>query len=155
MNAFEVLKKQHREVSDLFERLKPFAESSPQNRQQVFPQIKEKLDIHTQIEETIFYPTIRKAAETHQITLEGFVEHHVIKMLLRELEGMDIVTDQWAAKLQVLNENVEHHVEEEEDEMFGKARDVLSQEQLNQIGAQLQEETKRLEQQRKSSAAGR
>ena len=85
--------------------------------------------------------------------LEGFEEHHVIKMLLKELESMPVDTEKWTAKIKVLQENVEHHVEEEEGEMFQKARDVLSEDEINQLGEQLEELKKQLQQQMKKSAA--
>ncbi len=66
---------------------------------------------------------------------------------------MPVDTEQWAAKLKVLKENVEHHVEEEEGEMFQKAREVLSEEQINQLGAQMEEEKKRQEGQTKKARA--
>src|ERR1051326_1407338 len=109
-------------------------------------------DIPALIEETIFYPSIKRAAETREIVLEGFEEHHVIKMLLKELEAMPVDTEEWAAKVKVLQENVEHHVEEEEGEMFQKARDVLSEDEINQLGEQMEEMKKQLQQQMKKSA---
>jgi hemerythrin superfamily protein len=119
----------------------------------LFAQIKQELDIHARIEETIFYPSIKKAAATREIVLEGFEEHHVIKLLLKELESMPVDTEEWAAKMKVLQENVEHHVEEEEGEMFQKARDVLSESEINQLGEQMQELKTQLKQQAKGTAA--
>ena len=74
-------------------------------------------------------------------------------MLLKELEAIPVDTEQWTAKIKVLQENVEHHVEEEEGEMFQKARDVLSEDDINQLGAQMEEMKKQLQQQAKKSAA--
>ena len=153
MNAFQLLKEDHKKVSGLFEQIEPTTERAEKTRTELFAQLKTELDIHARIEEAIFYPSIKRAAATRDVVLEGFEEHHVIKMLLKELEAIPVDTEQWTAKFKVLQENVEHHVEEEEGEMFQKARDVLSEEQINQLGVQLEEMKKQLQQQIRKSAA--
>ncbi|HZT58620.1 MAG TPA: hemerythrin domain-containing protein [Pyrinomonadaceae bacterium] len=153
MNAFQLLKEDHQKVSGLFQQVEPTTERAEKTRTELFAQIKQELDIHARIEETIFYPSIKKAAATREIVLEGFEEHHVIKLLLKELESMPVDTEEWAAKMKVLQENVEHHVEEEEGEMFQKARDVLSESEINQLGEQMQELKTQLKQQAKGTAA--
>ena len=151
MNVFELLKTDHKKVSGIFEKLEPTTERAVKTREELFTKLKEELDLHAHIEETIFYPAIKQEAETRAITLEGFEEHHVIKTLLKELEAMSVESEQWTAKLKVLQENVEHHVEEEEGEMFKSAREVLTKEQINDLGARMEEEKQR--QQKKASAA--
>ena len=152
MNAFQLLKEDHQKVSGIFQQIEPTTERAEKTRTELFAQLKQELDIHARIEETIFYPSIKRAAETREIVLEGFEEHHVIKMLLKELEAMPVDTEEWAAKIKVLQENVEHHVEEEEGEMFQKARDVLSEDEINRLGGQMEEMKKQLQQQMKKSA---
>ena len=152
MNAFQLLKEDHQKVSGIFQQIEPTTERAEKTRTELFAQLKQELDIHARIEETIFYPSIKRAAETREIVLEGFEEHHVIKMLLKELEAMPVDTEEWAAKIKVLQENVEHHVEEEEGEMFQKARDVLSEDEINRLGEQMEEMKKQLQQQMKKSA---
>jgi hypothetical protein len=153
MNAFQLLKEDHQKVSGIFQQLEPTTERAEKTRTELFARLKDELDIHARIEETIFYPAIKQAAETREIVLEGFEEHHVIKMLLKELESVPVDTEQWSAKLKVLQENVEHHVEEEEGEMFQKARQVLTEEQINELGARMEEEKKRLQEQTKTAGA--
>ena len=153
MNAFQLLKEDHQKVSGLFQQLEPTTERAEKTRTELFAKLKEELDVHAKVEETIFYPAIKQAAETREIVLEGFEEHHVIKMLLKELESLPVDTEQWSAKLKVLQENVEHHVEEEEGEMFQKARQVLTEEQIDDLGARMEEEKKRLLQQTKTAGA--
>ena len=153
MNAFQLLKEDHKKVDGLFKQLEPTTERAEKTRTELFAKLKEELDVHARIEETIFYPAIKQAAETREIVLEGFEEHHVVKMILKELDEVPVDTEQWTAKLKVLQENVEHHVEEEEGEMFQKARQVLTEEQINRLGAQMEEEKKRLLQQTKSAGA--
>ena len=142
MNAFELLKKDHQKVAGIFEKLEPTTEKAVKTREELFGHLKEALDIHAHIEETIFYPALKKEAETRAITLEGFEEHHVIKILLKELAGLAVDSEAWTAKLKVLKENVEHHVEEEEEEMFKTARQVLSEEQIEELGTRMEREKK-------------
>jgi hemerythrin-like domain-containing protein len=153
MNAFQLLKEDHQKVSGLFQQLEPTTERAEKTRTELFAKLQQELDIHAKIEESIFYPAIKQEAETREIVLEGFEEHHVVKMLLKELEALPVDTEQWTAKLKVLQENVEHHVEEEEGEMFQKARQVLSEDRINQLGARMEEEKKRLLEQTKSAGA--
>ena len=139
MNAFQLLKEDHKKVSGIFQQLEPTTERAEKTREELFGKLKQELEIHAQVEETIFYPAIKQAHETREITLEGLEEHHVIKILLRELEETPVAAEEWAAKLKVLQENVEHHVEEEEEEMFQKARQVLSEVEINTLGEQMEE----------------
>jgi hypothetical protein len=138
MNAFELLKKDHEKVSGIFEKLEPTTERGIKTREELFAQLKQELEIHARIEEEIFYPAIKDAEETHDITLEAFEEHHVVKQLLSELEELSKDDETWGAKLKVLQENVEHHVEEEEKEMFSSAREVLSKEQIEELGTRME-----------------
>lgn len=140
MDPFKLLKSDHEKVSELFERIEA---ASGQAKVAIFKQIQNELEIHTQIEEAIFYPALRNAEETRDITLEAYEEHRVVKDLLAELAAAK-PSDKWDAKLTVLKENVEHHVDEEENEMFGKAKDVLSSEQAEALGDRMAAEKKRL-----------
>jgi iron-sulfur cluster repair protein YtfE (RIC family) len=142
MDAITLLKTDHEKVSGIFEKLEDTTERAEKTREELFTKLKQELDIHAHIEETIFYPVLKKSDETRDITMEGIQEHHVVKVLLRELDAMGVGSETWTAKLKVLKENVEHHVEEEEEDMFVKAREVLSKEQLEELGAQMEQEKK-------------
>ncbi|MBV9960360.1 MAG: hemerythrin domain-containing protein [Acidobacteria bacterium] len=150
MNAIELLKQDHEKVSGIFEKLEPTTERGLKTREELFTQLKQELDVHAAIEEEIFYPAIKDADETHEITLEAYEEHAVVKRLLKELAAEPKDTEEWKAKLTVLKENVEHHVEEEEGEMFPKARKVLGEDQIEQLGERLEA----AKQQKTSAAAG-
>ncbi len=138
MDAIELLKKDHEKVSGIFEKLEPTTERATKTREELFTQLKQELDVHARIEETIFYPAIKQAAETRDITLEAIEEHNVIKQLLADLAATPVTEEEWGAKLKVLKENVEHHVEEEEGEMFKNARKVLSREQVEELGTRME-----------------
>jgi len=140
MDAITLLKTDHEKVSGIFEKLEETTERAEKTREELFTKLKQELDVHAHIEETIFYPVLKKSEETRDITMEGIQEHHVVKVLLGELDAMGVGSETWTAKLKVLKENVEHHVEEEEGDMFKKAREVLSKEQLEELGALMEQE---------------
>jgi len=150
MNAFNLLKADHKKVADILEKLDATSERALKTREELFTKLKRELDLHSRIEETIFYPVLEEADETHEITLEAFEEHALVKQLLEELQSLAKDDEQWTAKFTVLKENVEHHVEEEEGEMFKKARKVLSDEAIETLGARIE---KAKGKQEKASAA--
>jgi hemerythrin-like domain-containing protein len=140
MDAFELLKADHKKVAELFDLLET---ASGKRKLDVFKRIKSELEVHTHIEETIFYPVLEKPEETHDLTLEAYEEHNVVKTLLAELSGAKSATDEWQAKAKVLRENVEHHVDEEENELFDKADNALSDEEIESLGERMAAEKAR------------
>lgn len=139
MNAFTLLKNDHKKVAGIMEKIDATTERALKTREELFTQLKTELDIHAEIEETILYPVLEKGKETHDISLEAYEEHRLVKQLLSELESEPKDGEEWTAKFTVLKENVEHHVEEEEGEMFKKARSVLSEEEIEELGTRLEE----------------
>ncbi len=139
MDAFDLLKSDHEKVAGMLEKIESTTERAVKSRDDLFARLKQELDIHARIEEEIFYPALEESEETHEITLEAYEEHRLVKQLLSELEDEAKDTEEWTAKFTVLKENIEHHVEEEEGEMFKKARKALSEEEIEQLGARLQE----------------
>jgi hypothetical protein len=144
MNPFELLKQDHRKVADLMEKLEKTTERGVKTREELFGKIQEELEIHAHIEETIFYPVLQKEKETEDITREAFEEHKVVKTLLAELAALNKDDEQWLPKFTVLKENIEHHVEEEEGEMFTDARKAIEKEELEQLGEQMNAEKSRM-----------
>src|SRR5688572_22485970 len=140
MNAFQLLKNDHKIVSGLFDQIES---ASGQAKTQLFTRLKSELDVHALIEEKIFYPALENKKESREITLEAYEEHKVVKDLLAELANGSSANEEWDAKLKVLRENVDHHVEEEEGELFDKADDVLSDEDLDRISEQMEAEKAR------------
>ncbi len=138
MNVFTLLKTDHKKVAGILEKIDQTTERGVKTREELFAQVKTELDVHTHIEETIFYPELEKADETHDITLEAFEEHRLVKQLLAELDKMDKGDEQWTARFTVLKENIEHHVEEEETDMFPKAKKVLGDEKAEELGTRME-----------------
>lgn len=102
-------------------------------------------EVHTQLEEQIFYPAMQEDAgkKDRKLVAESIAEHEVVKGLIQELKKLDPEDEQFDAKFKVLTENVEHHIEEEEDEMFPDAEEELGEE-LQRLGAQMKELKERL-----------
>jgi hemerythrin-like domain-containing protein len=140
MDAFNLLKTDHQKVAQLFDQLES---ANGKAKLQVFAQIKAELELHTHIEETIFYPALDDPKQTHELVLEAYEEHDVVKKLLAELNKAKSANEEWEAQAKVLRENVEHHVEEEETELFKKARAALSAEEIETLGEQMESEKKR------------
>ncbi len=140
MDAFELLKNDHKKVSQLFEEIES---ASGQTKTQLFSSLKKELDLHAHVEETVFYPALENTEAAREITLEAYEEHKVVKALLSELGSGGAPNDEWDAKFTVLKENVEHHVEEEEGELFSKARQALTKEQIERFGVEMEAEKSR------------
>src|SRR5438105_14760614 len=99
MDAFELLKKDHEKVSGIFEKLEPTTERGVKTREELFTQLKNELDVHARIEETIFYPALRDSNETHDIILDGYEEHKIVKTLVTELDKLPKDAEKGGAKL--------------------------------------------------------
>ncbi len=141
MDALSFLKQQHREVEALFEKAK---KASGEQKESLFIQIADALATHTSIEEKIFYPAAL-AKETEDVLLEALEEHLQAKRLLADMLDMDVSDDRFDAKLSVLEEEVKHHVEEEEQEMFKKVRKLLDKEELESLGVEMMNAAEMLE----------
>jgi hemerythrin superfamily protein len=136
MDAITLLKNDHRKVEKIFSEI----EKGNGNRQQLFTELKNELEVHAEIEEQLFYPAVRDAKQTHDIVLESFQEHAQVKKVLADLASTDKKTEDWLAGLKVLMEDVQHHVGEEENELFPKVKDkVLSKEELDDLGVRMEQ----------------
>ena len=136
MDALSLLKQDHDEVKKILGKLEDTTERAVKTRTELFGTFRTKMQAHEAIEEEIFYPALKQHAETKDITLEGYEEHHVVDLVMDELEGVPVDEETWAAKFTVMKENIEHHIEEEEGEMFPKAREVIG-DQLETLGERM------------------
>jgi hemerythrin superfamily protein len=135
MNAIDLIKRDHERMKVLMTRA--VTADGESRREELLEQLRTDLVAHERMEEEVFYPPLRDNPKTHDIILEGYEEHHVADMILDELLDTPADTDVWHAKMKVLKENIEHHMEEEENEMFGKARKVFTEAQLEQLGERM------------------
>jgi iron-sulfur cluster repair protein YtfE (RIC family) len=139
MNAIELLKEDHDKVDKLFQKVKATPDG---DHKELFEQIKAELDVHTHIEETIFYPKLKEEGddELKDIVLEGIEEHRQAKMFLKELAALTDDSEKFDPKLKVLMEDVEHHVVEEEGEMFKLVEEQFDAPVLEELGAEMEAE---------------
>ena len=137
MDAIAMLKADHDKVKGLLSDLESTTERGVKTREELFATIKGELAIHEVIEEEIFYPALRSHPKAKDIVLEAYEEHHVVDLLMGELESLDVSDPTWGAKAIVMKENIEHHIEEEEGEMFAQARQVFDRQELQELGERM------------------
>jgi hemerythrin superfamily protein len=143
MNALDLLKQQHEEVSKLFKQFEKLEEGGMAERRELFVMIADRLSAHATIEEQFFYPSI-KTEKTEDLVREAVEEHLAVKRIIADLLEMEPADENYNAKMKVLQENVEHHVEEEEKELFKLVRKVLDEDQLLALGVQMMAEYEEL-----------
>ena len=136
-DAIKLLKTDHEKVRGL---LGQFENATGARREKLRGQIERELKVHTQIEEEIFYPAYREAArkkDDQTMYYEALEEHHVVDLVLPEMkDGAN--NEDLKAKAKVLKELVEHHADEEEKDMFPRAKKLLDKDQLRALGEQMQ-----------------
>jgi hemerythrin superfamily protein len=124
-DAIALLESQHREVEEMFKKFEDLTDRAKASKKKIADQVCTALTLHAQIEEEIFYPATREASkETEDMVDEAVVEHASAKDLIAQILEMDPEDDLYDAKVKVLSEQIEHHVEEEEKEMFPKVREL-------------------------------
>jgi hemerythrin-like domain-containing protein len=138
MNALTLLKDDHDDMKQLLKKAEDTTERAVKTRAALLHEIGVKLTAHEKIEEDIFYPALKEHPKAKDIVLEGYQEHHVVDLILGELKDLDENDETWAAKFSVMKENIEHHIEEEEGEMFTKARSAFSAAELDELGDQME-----------------
>jgi len=137
MDALELLKDDHDALKKLMEELDGTTERGVKPRERLFARIQTELGVHETIEEEIFYPALKEHPKAKAIVLEGYEEHNVVDMVMEEINGVAYDDETWGAKFTVMKENVEHHIEEEESEMFEQARQVFDSEELTTLGERM------------------
>jgi hemerythrin-like domain-containing protein len=137
MDGLRLLKDEHDKVKKMLAEGESTTERGVKTRQELFDRLKHDLEIHERMEEEVLYPALKQHPKTRKIAFEGFEEHHVVDTILGELGSTSPADETWAAKFAVAKENLEHHIEEEESEMFPNARKVLSAEELDQLGERM------------------
>ena len=139
MDAITMLKTDHDKVKQLLTELETTTERGVKTRQELFATIKGELTVHEVIEEEIFYPALKSHPKAKDIVLEAYEEHHVVDVLMGELESLDVSDETWGAKALVMKENIEHHIEEEEGDMWKAARRVFDRQELDDLGTRMAE----------------
>jgi hypothetical protein len=153
LDALTLLKEDHDRVKKILNEGEDTTERAEKTRTELFTKLKTELEIHERIEEEIFYPALKEHPRAKELALEGYEEHHVVDHILSELEQTPVTDETWAAKFKVAKENLEHHIEEEEGDMFKAARQAFSKEELEELGQRMAE-LKQLGQQVEQQEAG-
>jgi hemerythrin superfamily protein len=137
MNAIQLLEADHKRVKGLFEEFRSSGERAHKKKQGIAEQVFTELQVHTRLEEEVFYPAVRKqGGELEDMIAESLEEHHVVDVLMDELQALEPDDERYEAKFTVLMENVEHHVEEEEGELFPKVKKEMGGE-LDRLGEEM------------------
>jgi hemerythrin-like domain-containing protein len=137
MDALTLLKEDHVKVKKMLSELDQTTAGAVKTREAVFSQLKHDLEIHEAIEEEFLYPALKQHPKTRDIALEGYEEHHVVDEVMGEMLNLPVSDETWTAKFTVMKENLEHHIEEEEQDMFEKARRALGDEELADLGERM------------------
>lgn len=128
MNITEMLKEDHREVDSLIAQLEGGAD------RETFSKLRKAIALHTQIEESILYPALEDFDETGEQIEESYQEHDDVDQLLEDMTGADPQSEEFQTLLAELKASIEHHVQEEENQLFPNAESVLGMETLEEMG---------------------
>lgn len=135
---FDELRHEHEEMQQMMESLTQSYDS------QGFKKFAEELEKHQEAEEKVLYDRVRNNSNVHDLVLEGVEEHHVATDILRKLLDQNGGTELWMARMKVLKETVEHHVEHEESEFFSAAQSVIPQQEAIEMTEEFEKEKKRV-----------
>jgi hypothetical protein len=134
MNALTLLKDEHQAMKKLLSQLESTTERGAKTREELFGRIKTDLTLHEIIEEEIFYPALKEHPKAKDIVLEAYEEHNVVDTIMAAMEKLPFDDETWGAKAKVMQENVEHHMEEDEGHLFKTARLVFDDRELVELG---------------------
>jgi hemerythrin-like domain-containing protein len=140
MDAFSILKKDHQKASALFEQIE--SEDDHSKRESLFNTLKDHLERHSELEETVLYPMLEEKELTTDQVEESYEDHEDMKDLLDHLDVLEQEDPEWLSLFRQLREVVEHHKEEEESQLFPKARKALSRYELEDLSNQLLQKKK-------------
>ena len=135
-NILDLLKQDHEKARYLFDRIGKSGKKTTANLQNLFSELEEELGVHMEGEERFFYSALEQHEEARAKILEAYEEHQVIKMLLGTFKSLAVDDERWGAKIKVLNDVIEHHLKEEEGEIFTLARKELDRNQMLEMAVQ-------------------
>jgi|HubBroStandDraft_6_1064221.scaffolds.fasta_scaffold730578_2 iron-sulfur cluster repair protein YtfE (RIC family) len=139
MNAFEILINDHRAVEKLFEKIGNSGKSALKTRERLFEKLREELELHTQVEERIFYPEIQKLPGAKELVPDALEEHAEVKQMLRQIAKLSPDQHEWSDRIEELKQAVQHHVKDEEHEMFPAAREEMDEQRAEDLGRRIRQ----------------
>jgi hemerythrin-like domain-containing protein len=140
-NAIDILTQDHREVDEIIAELENMsgADTGSATPSETFIQLRDNFMLHGQVEEQIFYPALKQNPETASLVEHAVDEHQEVKEMLAQMESLTPNSDEFQRLLKKVKEEIQHHVEEEESEMFVKARQVLGESKMEELGRQIKQ----------------
>jgi len=141
MNAIDLLKADHEKVKGILNQLSESTDRALKKRVDLLDKLEMEITIHTQLEEQILYPAFKEAGgrEEDEMYYEAKEEHRTVdSLVLPDLKNTDPSTPEFAGRVKVVKELLEHHIEEEETEMFPKAKKLLGKAKLDELGEQME-----------------
>ena len=136
MDVLTFLKDEHDEAKQVFKKLE---EAKGASAGRLWDQLKNMLTLHEELEETFFYPQLKEEKNTEDLILESYQEHHVMDVLIEEISQLEPSDETWQPKIKVLMENTEHHIEEEETELFPKVRKIWDTAKRKEVGERMEQ----------------
>ena len=137
-DAVEMLEQEHRRFEALLAQGEATTEQARKGRRELLATLTSSLNEHELMEEKVLYPALQSHPDAREIVLEGFEEHHVADVIVQELQDVATNDEQWGAKFKVLKENIEHHIKEEESQMFRIARGIFSRDELRDMATRME-----------------
>ena len=139
MDGLSLLKQDHHKAKEAIKNIEKTSDQATKERGELFQSLVDDLTVHERIEEEIFYPALEEQPKTKDLILESYVEHNVVDELTDEISTIELGDEKWLPTFKVFKENLEHHMKEEEDELFPKTKSIFSSEKLEDLGARMAE----------------
>jgi hypothetical protein len=139
VNAIALLEKDHKTMKDLASDMEGITRRVPSKRAELFEKLRTELTAHETIETEIFYSVLKEHSKATDLFLEAYVGHHVADLIVHELASEPLDDEAWSAHAKLLSESIEHHIEEQEGELFGIARSILDKTELEDLGERMEQ----------------
>ena len=139
MDVLTLLKEDHDKIKKILSHIEATTERGVKTREEFFNKVKAELKVHEAIEEEILYPALKDHPKAKDLVLEAYEEHNVVDTVMAEIDETPFDDETWGAKFTVMKENLEHHIEEEETDMFKKSRQIFSDDELEQMGKRMED----------------
>lgn len=134
MEIYQVLRKDHQKLREIVNAIASTTERASQKRERLFHELKVELEAHSRLEEELFYEELKHKEKSRPHVLKSIEEHLVVTLLLNELDKLPCDTEQWTAKFGVLQENLFHHIDKEESELFKMGRALIKSDKAEELG---------------------
>lgn len=145
MDILNILREDHKKVQDILEKILDTSDHAAKSRQQEYAKLKKELLQHMHGEETVFYPFLLEEGDDRETAFEAIEEHEAVKMALPGIEHTDVTDERWKPKVKVMAEMVRHHIQEEEDEIFEQAEELMDEETSSRLAKEFQQAKKETE----------